>query len=192
MRRQLSRASLVFVVFTLLVGIGYPSSSRASRRSASTAEADGSLVEQRRAGRRLEPDRPAFTAPKWFQPRPSAAGDGYDALASCGSNLGPTNPELARGRWSSGSPRTARRTGSPRRAGAGGCRHRSGSGLDPHISVANARYPGAARRRGARHLAGEVARSSSTTTPTDASLGFLGEPGVNVLELNLALDASRD
>jgi K+-transporting ATPase ATPase C chain len=122
-----------------------------------------------------------------FQPRPSAAGEGYDAAASGASNLGPTNPDL--------SATVEQRAADYRRVNglAAGARvpvdavTASGSGLDPQISAANARLqaPRVARARGValpevlrlieRHTQGRIA-------------GVLGEPGVNVLELNLALD----
>ncbi len=128
-----------------------------------------------------------FAAAKYFHPRPSAAGTGYDALASGGSNLGPTSKKLAD---------SIAANIAAYRAGNGLATHTpvpadavtaSASGLDPHIAPANAELQVArvARERG---LAPERVRQivlESTETPVPR---FLGEPGVNVLRLNLALD----
>lgn len=150
-------------------------------------QANGSLIEQNGQfiGSRLIAQR--FTSPQYFHPRPSAAGSGYDAALSGGSNLGPLSSELIRqvgkrviqyrleNRLSADTlvPQDAVTT--------------SGSGLDPHISLKNARLqsPRVARSRGMAE--GEVQRLITEFTE-GPDLGFLGEPGVNVLRLNLALD----
>jgi len=132
----------------------------------------------------------AFTAQRYFHPRPSAAGEGYDAMASSPSNLGPTNADLVEAV-------EEREAAYQRENGLHPDEHvpidaltSSGSGLDPHISLANARLQASrvARARG-RDLDDVVALVDEHIE--GRSLGFLGEPGVNVLELNLALDGER-
>jgi K+-transporting ATPase ATPase C chain len=129
-----------------------------------------------------------FAADKYFHPRPSSAGNGYDPTSSGGSNLGPTSQKLrdaiaqnlADYRSQNG---LATNAPVPADAVTG-----SGSGLDPHISIENARLQ-ADRVAKARTLTLEpvLALIQQNTDPAD--LGILGDPGVNVLRLNLALDA---
>lgn len=128
-----------------------------------------------------------FSADKYFLPRPSAAGNGYDGTSSGGSNLGPTSKKLADSiaqniadyRKQNGLAADA-----PVPADAVTA---SGSGLDPHISLRNAglQAPRVAKARG---LAVEKVEELIRGNTDEPSLGFLGEPGVNVLRLNLALD----
>src|ERR1017187_8471292 len=128
-----------------------------------------------------------FTGEKYFQSRPSAAGNGYDATSSGGSNLGPTSSNLvttitqriADYRTANG---LATNTLVPADAVTA-----SGSGLDPHISLANAELQ-APRVAKARNVCVEKVLALVHANTDPASLGLLGEPGVNVLELNLALD----
>ncbi len=128
-----------------------------------------------------------FSADKYFHPRPSAAGNGYDSTSSGGSNLGPTSKKLADSiaqnvadyRKQNG---LAANTPVPADAVTA-----SGSGLDPHISLRNAglQAPRVARARG---LAVEKVEELIRANTDEPSLDFLGEPGINVLLLNLALD----
>ena len=128
-----------------------------------------------------------FSADKYFHPRPSAAGNGFDGTASGGSNLGPTSKKLADSiaqnvtdyRKQNGLVADA-----PVPADAVTA---SGSGLDPHISPRNAELQ-AARVARVRGLAAEKVQELIRENTDEPSLGFLGEPGVNVLRLNLALD----
>jgi K+-transporting ATPase ATPase C chain len=128
-----------------------------------------------------------FTGEKYFQSRPSAAGNGYDATSSGGSNLGPTSSNLvttitqriADYRTANG---LATNTLVPADAVTA-----SGSGLDPHISLRNAELQ-APRVAKARNVNVEAVLTLAHANTDSASLGLLGEPGVNVLELNLALD----
>jgi len=129
-----------------------------------------------------------FTADKYFHPRPSAAGTGYDATSSGGSNLGPTSQKLndaikdrvAAYRKENGLSETE-----PVPADAVTA---SGSGLDPQISLRNAELqtPRVAKARG---LSEEKVRELVQQNTDGPDLGVLGDPGVNVLELNLALDS---
>jgi len=128
-----------------------------------------------------------FTGPKYFHPRPSAAGKGYDAAGSSGTNLGPTSKKLiedvkqrvASFRTENGLPPGARVPADAVTSSA--------SGLDPHISLANASHQ-AARIAAARGLAKEDVLKKVRDHTEGRSLGIFGEPRVNVLMLNLELD----
>ena len=130
-----------------------------------------------------------FTSVKYFHPRPSAAGTGYDALASGGTNLGPTSQKLMDAvKAAVAQYRTENNLPSDALVPADAVTS-SGSGLDPHISVKNAQLQ-AARVAKARSLsAGDVAAAIAKATD-GRSLGIFGEPGVNVLKLNLDLDSA--
>ena len=129
-----------------------------------------------------------FTADKYFHPRPSAAGNGYDAASSGGSNLGPTSQKL--------NDAIKDRIGAYRKENGlsendsvpADAVTASGSGLDPHISLRNAELqtPRVAKARG---LSEEKIRELVQQNTDGRDLGVLGDPGVNVLELNLALDS---
>ena len=131
-----------------------------------------------------------FAGEKYFHPRPSAAGNGYDAANSSGSNLGPTSQKLndaikdrvAAYRTENGLKETDAVPADAVTA--------SGSGLDPHISLRNAELQ-LARVSKARNLSGDKLRVLIQQNTDGPDLGFLGEPGVNVLKLNLALDSLR-
>ena len=196
LRRQLVTGLLMTVALVVLLGLAYPVAVTAVAQVTMRDEANGSLV--RRAGTvggssligQRFADRDGTPLPRYFQPRPSNAGDGYDGLASGGSNLGPNNPKLL--------DAVNLRARDYRRfnglaAGASvpvDAVTASGSGLDPQISVANARLqaPRVAAARGVPLIT--VLRLVAAHTQARA-LGFLGEPGVDVLTLNLALDAAR-
>lgn len=189
MRRQLVPALGMLVLFTVLTGLVYPLVVTGIAQVAFADKADGSLVERdgRVVGSRLIAQE--FTGPEWFHPRPSAVA--YDPRDSGGANLGPTNPdllaaidELARGyREENDLPADAEVPVDAVTA--------SGSGLDPMISVANAELQ-APRVAAARGLAPEVVDELVEEHTTHRALGFLGESGVDVLELNLALDAASE
>jgi len=129
-----------------------------------------------------------FTADKYFHPRPSAAGNGYDAASSGGSNLGPTSQKL--------NDAIKDRIGAYRKENGlsendsvpADAVTASGSGLDPHIGLRNAELqtPRVAKARG---LSEEKIRELVQQNTNGRDLGIFGEPGVNVLELNLALDS---
>lgn len=129
-----------------------------------------------------------FTSEKYFQSRPSAAGNGYDATSSGGSNLGPTSQKLNDAiaqRIADYRTQNHLATNAPVPADAVTA---SGSGLDPHISLRNATLQ-TLRVAKARNLPVETVQSLVRANTDPADLGVLGEPGVNVLKLNLALAA---
>jgi K+-transporting ATPase ATPase C chain len=189
---QFGPAIRIMLLFTLLLGLGYPLAVTGVAQVAFPGRADGSLVTRdgRVVGSSLIGQ--AFTAKGrdgrgWFQSRPSAAGDGYDPLATSASNLGLDNPDLVaavRQRRAA----VARREGVPTSAVPADAVLASGSGLDPHISPAYAalQVPRIARVRG---LTERQVRRLVADHTQGRTLGILGEPRVNVLALNLALDA---
>ena len=196
MRRQIGTALAMTISLIVLTGIAYPLAVTVVGRVAFPHRAGGSLVTAhgRVVGSALLgqsfTDAAGHPLPQYFQPRPSAAGDGYDGLASGASNLGPSNPKLLDAvaarvrdyRALNGLPDGAQVPADAVTASA--------SGLDPHISVANARLQ-ADRVAHARHL--DVARVLALigAHTEDRQFGFLGEKVVNVLELNLDLDRQR-
>jgi potassium-transporting ATPase KdpC subunit len=187
MRRQLLPALLMVLVFTVLTGVLYPLVVTGAGQVLFGDQANGSLVEQegQPVGSALlgQP----FTGQEYFHPRPSAAGDGYDGSASSGSNLGPTNPELLAQVDELAAAYRELNGLAPDAPVPVDAVTASASGLDPHISLANARLqaPRVAQQRGAP-VDQVLALVDAHTDGRD--LGFLGEPGVNVLQLNLALD----
>ena len=189
MRRQLVPAVVFLAAFTLLLGIVYPLVVTGVSRLAFASQAEGSLVERDGVvvGSRLIGQ--SFEGSRYFHSRPSAAGDGYDATSSSPSNLGPNNPTLLD---EVAKRVTAYRTENGLATDAAvpaDAVTASASGLDPQISVANARLQ-ALRVADARGLSVDEVLSLIDQHTTGRSLGFLGEPGVNVLSLNLALDAA--
>lgn len=188
MRRQLLPALRMLAVLTVLLGLVYPLLLTAFGQVAFAGKANGSLVTNAdgdEVGSALIGQ--AFDGPEWFQSRPSAAGDGYDGTSSSSSNLGPTNPELLNAvaerieqyRTDNGLDPDAEVPVDAVTA--------SGSGLDPHISVANARLQ-APRVAEARGMDVDAVIALIDEHTESRSLGFLGESGVNVLAINLALD----
>lgn len=194
MRRILWTALAMTIVMTVLTGLAYPLLITGIGQAAFHHQADGSLVANAQGqivgseliGQNFT-DAAGNPLPEWFQPRPSAAGSaGYDAMDSGASNLGPTNPTLittvraamvayrAFNRLPAGTPVPVDAVTS------------SGSGLDPEISIANARLQ-APRVAAARHLPLSVVLGLVSHATVGRVLDVLGEPGVNVLDLNLAL-----
>ncbi len=181
---HLRPAFVLIIFFTLLLGVAYPLSVTRIAQVAFPHQANGSLIEH--DGRVLGSSLigQSFTRPEYFWSRPSAAGDGYNASASSGSNYGPTSRALAE-----------RVEGDVERIRASGAEGdipadlvtASGSGLDPHISpaAANAQI---ARISATRGIAESDVATLIAQHTQEPFLGFLGEPVVNVLELNLALD----
>lgn len=182
------------LVFTLVLGVAYTASVTAIGQLALPAQANGSLVRDASGdvvgssliGQSFA-DASGAPLPEWFQPRPSAAGDGYDGGASSGSNLGPENPDLV----SAIRERRAQLADADGVAGdevPADALTASASGLDPHISPEYARQQ-AARVAAARDLPEAEVVGLVESHVQGRGLGYLGEPTVNVLELNLALAA---
>lgn len=181
-------------LFTLVCGLAYPFLTTGVAQLVFPEQAAGSLIERNGKVVGSELIGQQFTGPRYFHPRPSATvetgGDTpepYNAAQSAGTNYGPTNEALisavrdnvAEYRSENGLPEDA-----PVPVDAVTT---SGSGLDPHISVANAELQ-AARVAGARDLQESEVRRLIGAHTEGRLLGFIGESGVNVLELNLALD----
>jgi K+-transporting ATPase ATPase C chain len=188
MRRQLIPSIIMVVVTTLVLGFVYPLAVYGAGQAFFHDKAEGSLVTQ---GGKVVGSRwigQSFTKPGYFHPRPSAAGaHGYDASLSYASNWGPTNPDFL--------DAVKRRVAAYRKENGLASSVKvpvdavtaSASGLDPHISIANARLqaPRVAKRR---NLPVSTVMKLITDNTEERALGFLGEPGVNVLLLNLSLD----
>ena len=188
MLADLRRGAVALVVFTVLLGLAYPLLLFGVGRAVFGAAADGSLVkgtDGRVVGSRLIGQ--SFDGRGYFWGRPSAAGDGYDAGASGASNLGPTSQTLA----ATVQQRIAALLAASPGATAVGIPAElvtaSGSGLDPDISPAAASFQ-VERVAAARGLDPAQVRDLVREHTQGRALGFLGEPRVNVLELNVALD----
>ena len=195
MLRELRTSVVVLVLATLILGLGFPALMTGFAQAAFSNKANGSLIKEngKVVGSRLAAQQ--FTQAKYFHERPSATSPPYNAGATTFANLGPTNPDLAKavrqriaanlklespynpGLTAHGIPVDAVTT--------------SGSGIDPDISPA---YAALQSRRVAavRHLPFATVQKLIKQNTDGRSLGFLGEPGVNVLELNLALDRQGD
>ena len=182
MTKQIKIAILYTIITAVLLGIVYPFAVTGVARMLFRNKADGQLISQngRVIGSRIigQP----FTGPRYFNSRPSAAGAGYDATSSGGSNLAATSKTLVdRVNTSAAAEHNS--------APPVDLVTASGSGLDPDISPASALYqvPGIARER---KMSEDQLRQLVESHITPRQLGLLGEPRVNVLELNLALDAA--
>jgi K+-transporting ATPase ATPase C chain len=185
---DLKTSLLLTAVFVVLLCGVYPLAVWAGAQLCFPAKANGSLIVDRdgtvRGSALLAQN---FSGEKYFQPRPSAAGTGYDAANSSGTNLGPTSQKLADSiKAAVAAYRTANGLAADAPVPADAVTS-SGSGLDPHISVANAERQSARVAR-VRAVPLETVRVLIARHTEGRDLGVLGEPGVNVLLLNLALD----
>jgi K+-transporting ATPase ATPase C chain len=179
---------LLTLVFAILLCGAYPLAVWAGGQALFADKANGSLI--------AEPDGTVrgslllaqnFSSEKYFQPRPSAAGTGFDATSSSGTNLGPTSQKLADSiKAAVVAYRTTNGLATDAAVPADAVTS-SGSGLDPHISLANAQLQ-AARIAKARSLSLEKLQALITAHTEDRDWGIFGEPRVNVLQLNRALD----
>jgi potassium-transporting ATPase KdpC subunit len=179
-------AIAMMALFTLLLGLAYPLAVTGIAQAAFPSQANGSLV--RDAGGRVVGSaliEQPFAGATYLHPRPSAAGDGYDAAASSGSNMGPLNPDLAARVVESA--KAIRAEDGPGVIPADAVTT-SGSGLDPDVSPAYARLQ-AARIARARGVSVQQIQSIIDSQTEGAFLGFIGQSRVNVLLTNRALDA---
>ncbi len=185
--RQLRPALVGVIVLTVITGVAYPVVVLGIGQTLFKDKANGSLVEVdgQVVGSSLIAQ--GFEAPEYFHPRPSAAGAGYDGSASSGSNAGPTNPDYLATVVERVEVYRQVNDLAPLVAVPADAVTASGSGLDPHISLANARLQ-AHRVAEARGMERDQVESMIDEHTYGRSFGVLGEPGVNVLELNLALD----
>lgn len=182
---QLRPALFLFALLMLITGIAYPLAMTGVAQAVFPGKANGSLIVSDGKVRGSSLIGQAFTDNRYFWPRISAAGAGYDAGASSGANLGPTSQKLL-DRIAADAARIKAADGvqslPPDAATA------SASGLDPHISPAYALQQ-VGRVARARNLAEDKVKTLVESYTTQPALGIFGEPRVNVLSLNMALDA---
>jgi potassium-transporting ATPase KdpC subunit len=187
MWNQLLPGLRITLFLTVLTGLIYPGIVTGICQVLFPAQANGSLIVRggKVVGSALIGQN--FSLPEYFQPRPSAAGsDGYDASASSGSNLGPTSQKLI-DRVKASAEKSRQENPGTAPVVAADLLTASGSGLDPHLSPAAAQYQ-VARVARARGVSPDQIQQWVKEQTEGRDLGFLGEPRVNVLKINLLLD----
>jgi len=183
----------IMVILTVVLGVVYPLVMTLfgqlvfpwQSNGSQLKDADGQVVGSALIGQSFA-DANGNPLPQYFQPRPSAAGDGYDAASSGGSNLGPEDPRLIT-EIERRKAEIAAFNGVPESEVPADAVTASGSGLDPDISPAYAKIQ-IDRVAGARHLSVDTVKTLVAEHTQGRDLGYIGEPRVNVVELNLALD----
>jgi potassium-transporting ATPase KdpC subunit len=189
--RQLLASVVAIVVFTVVLGFGYPALMTGLAQGTMSHQANGSLIVRNGTVVGSTLAAQAFTSPKYFHERPSATTPAYNPSATTFSNLGPTNPALAK--LVKQNAAAILKLEGPYNPGL--TIHQipvdavvpSGSGIDPEISIAYANLQ-ARRVAAVRHLPLATVQQLIKEKTWGRVLGFFGEPGVNVLELNIALD----
>jgi potassium-transporting ATPase KdpC subunit len=188
MLAQLRASIVMMALFTLVFGLAYPLAMTGAAGVLFPDQAGGSLIKD--AGGHLIGSSliaQGFAKPEYLHPRPSAAGNGYDPMNSSGSNLGPMDPALAK---RMAGDAAAIRKDTPNAVIPADALTTSGSGLDPDVSPANAAMQ-APRIAAARHLPVAQVQAVIDAETGQPFLGFVGQPHVNVLAVNRALDAAH-
>lgn len=189
LKNQLRPAVVLTLLFCVITGLVYPGVVTALSQLLFPHRANGSLIQS--AGGQVigsELIGQPFARPEYFHPRPSAAGNGYDGTASGGTNKGPTDAKLADTLIAQAVDSAVKLDGGVKGRIPSDLVTASGSGLDPHISPASALLQ-VERVARARHADSAVVRALVERHAEGRQFGFLGEPRVNVLRLNLALDS---
>lgn len=187
--KHLRPAIVLTLLFCVITGLVYPAAVTAIAQLVFPRQANGSIVTVNGRAVGSELIGQSFTAPYYFHSRPSAAGAGYDATASAGTNKGPTDLKLADTLIAGAVDNVVKEDGAEKGKIPSDMVTASASGLDPHISPANANLQ-VARVARARNALPEAVRDLVLQHTERRQFGFLGEPRINVLLLNIALDSA--